>query len=216
MNGIRAFGQNQGGLNHVGDFSLLFSPALPQLADVAAFNPKVQFPFDWAEGDPEQRLVEELAAELTALELRPKDLSQYNALISYYGPGFFPKFAPYIQDDWNEILCFKKPFPDYSDIFQVAFSEEHSRCFHRKDYTSLRELYRSLGFFAYFRNIDACCWECYAADDGLVASLRRHLDHHSIECEALSFDIDYPFGGLKRARNFKGVHPIWPRPAAGT
>jgi hypothetical protein len=185
MTGVRAFGQNEGSLNHVGDFTLLFSPSLPHLVDAAVFNPKLKFPFNWLEGDPEEKLVQELSRELESIELKPSKTDKRNSLTSYYGPGFFPKFAAYVEDDWNEILCFKPPFPSYESIYNVAYSEEHAECFKRR--------------------------ECYAAEQRLIDALRRHLKEQTLDFEDLNFDTDYPFGGLKRKRSFKGVHSIWPR-----
>ncbi|MSU58512.1 MAG: hypothetical protein EXS35_10095 [Pedosphaera sp.] len=207
MKGIRAFGENEGGLNHCGDFALLFSPLLPQLADVAAFHPNVTFSEFYAVGAPDnfEEIVNGLSEELAQLDLRSPE-EKRKRVEPYYRPGFFPKFASYVEDDWNEILCFKPPFPEYPRIFNIAFSEEARS----RNYSALRKLYRSLQFFAYFRNIDACWWEFYAPHDELIAAVQQHLAAHRLEYEELDFEVDYPFGGLKKKRRFAGVHSIWP------
>ena len=209
MRGIRAFGRNEGGLNHTGDFLFLFSPLVSQLADVAVFSPELSYsafysrnaPADWEEK------LEALGRELESLRL--PELKTKNAPQPYYGPGFFPKFAGYVVDDWNDVMCFKKPFPDWQRLSDARFSEEHAKGFKTGDNTRLREIYTSLGFYLYFRNIDACFWECYAPDAALIEQLREHFRTHAIDFEELDFSADFPFGGLKQKRRFKDVHEIW-------
>ena len=67
--------------------------------------------------DEDEERIERLSDYLDTLKLPDSsDGSRPGLPGPYYGPGFFPKFARYLRDDWQRFFCFEAPFPDASHI----------------------------------------------------------------------------------------------------
>ena len=120
MIGYRAFGDNEGSLNHTGDFVRLFRPLLGSLSTMAVYGldppDGLYFPFYWEceNEDEAEKKLDELFASLDGLDMCPRPTS--DTCVSYpryYRPGFFPGFAQFIRDDWDDLVCYAEPFPDY-------------------------------------------------------------------------------------------------------
>ena len=187
IRGVRAYGDNNGSLGHTGDFVLLFNPLIKYLQSTAVFGVELQmseiyheYSFDEADAK-----IDRLQSELEKLKLVQNVEYRENIMIthsSYYGPGFFPKFAGYIEDDWNELICFKKPYPDYSNIVALEY--------YKGDPCELRQKYIDLNFFMWFQNIDAFYWECFINDENVMDKLLNYLSKKRIRHELLNFEKD--------------------------
>lgn len=208
MKGIRAFGQNTGGLNHIGDFELLFKPVIPQIGKMAVFGAELKLSnLLYIEDEAEAgRMEDEVYKELERLSLFKRE--SYNE-DGYHGPGFFPKFAKYLLDDWNDVLCFSQPFPKRENVINVMYSNEGENGFKTGDYSQMRKAYMDLDFSFFFQNIDACYWECYAKNDSDIELIVDYLKESKINYEELLFSEDFPHGGLKEERSFSEVREIW-------
>ena len=182
IKGLRAFGENEGALGHTGDFVLLFQPLIPFLQDLAVFGPELHISLTQAfchgifkgmsaeeiknrklTPDEEQEIFrlskkeDELCEALDAFKLveNVKDSGTSQEIsAAYYGPGFFPKYVKFLQDDWNDVICFKEPFPDYQELCDLLYASKISD-------EELRQRYKALPFYMLFQNIDACFWEAY-------------------------------------------------------
>jgi len=232
IKGVRAFGKNEGALGHTGDFVLLFEPLIPYLQNAAVFGPELYIALTNAffheiyrgmsaeeiknrkltfiEEQEFTRLLkkeDELCEALEELKIAENVTGSQETVQTiykaYYGPGFFPKYARFLQDDWNNVICFREPFPNYKELCDLFYAAKISN-------KELRQRYKALKFYILFQNIDACFWEAYVPDRELYQKLTDYLDKKNIEYELLDFDQDFPDSPLKNPRDFKDVHTIWP------
>ena len=205
MDGIRAFGRNEGGLNHTGDFPLLFSPLLPELSNLAVFGvvpggETLHFPFlfDSDDYDKAEELIDTIWNRLDTLDMCPERRTETGAMYPrYFRPGFFPDCAAYIRDDWNSLLCFDEPYPEYKMVSQAR---------RRDDPVEMV----ATGFQFFFRNIDACWWEVFSPRRQSMELLTDYLCRERVDHQLLQFERDYPDSSTPVERTFRDVHTIWP------
>lgn len=211
MKGIRAYGRNEGGLNHSGDLELLFEPLLPLLNECAIYGA------EQTHGDLLDELsVEEYVSasdrmenELASLEIPFASPGDQQGCFGYYGPGFMAKFGKFIKDDWNELLCFEAPFPPRREVVRASELIRGFRDSLRPDGNTIREHRRRLanpGMSFLFRNMDACYWELHAREKCHVHTIREHLRNGEFRFDELEdFFDDAP----RSKTEFSGVHEIW-------
>jgi hypothetical protein len=215
MMGIRAFGRNEGTLNHTGDFRLLFSPLLPELESLAVYGidpgEGLYFPFDLEMDDLDEAddLSEALFERLNKLDICPEPRPETGVIYPrYYKSGFFPDFANYIQDDWNDLICFQEPYPDYMSVLRAVYGEipfnwEAIKARHAEQ--QRREI-MATGFQFYFRNIDACWWEVFSPRQGSIDRVVQYLCEQKIAFQTLEFERDFPDSQTPVNREFRDVH----------
>jgi hypothetical protein len=198
MKGFRVFGNNKGGLNHVGDFALLFAPLMDQLSTMAVYGfesdglnlPSSIWELDIEEIDAE---MEALIGYLAGLDIRPRSRTEIDGP-GYYRPGFFPRFTEYIQDDWSRIVCFAPPFPDYDKLLLADYGEIPSvgRVIPSRARDVERGAWALTRFAFYFRNIDAAWWEVFSPDRAAIQLLLDHFRARRIKFQDLTFERDFP------------------------
>lgn len=218
MTGLRAFGHNEGGLGHAGDFEMLFAPLLDDLSNMAVYGlhpaDGFTFPFYWQANDRDvaEKRMESLYATLEALDICPRPRSEAGLQWPrYYSAGFFPEFTAYIRDDWNDLVCFRAPFPPYEKLLRAQCGADPLDYDARKARTPQvqRGAWLDASFDFYFRNIDACWWEVFSPHDGSMRRLSEHLSKGRISFQGLLFERDFPESVTPINREFKDVHYIW-------
>ncbi len=209
INGVRAFGKKNETFRYPGDFVYLFQPLIPYLQNTAVFGSELQIcltsafreqlfkgmtleeiksrkltPAEKQDALRLSKQEDELCEKLEALKLAENVSDSGVISAAYYGPGFFPKYAKFLQDDWNTVICFKKPFPDYQELCDIYYTSKISA-------KELRQKYKALSFYMLFQNIDAWGWEAYVPDQELYQKLVDYLDKKHTRYERLDFDRDF-------------------------
>ena len=226
MHGLRAYGRNEGGLGHTGDFAALFAPVLPSLAGAAVYGPQ----FRWCVWE-EQGLTsdepdaawdaafaadDERADRLCRLTLHP--LKSENDFPDYFAPGLFPEFAPFVLDDWNTVVAFDRPFPPLAEVERrLAAAEVRGTHDSTAELVRARMAFAAAGFAHHFSNVDACYWEYFSPDTAAFAAVRDHLTATNYLFDILDSRRDWPFATdppTAAKTDFAGVKTIW-RPGGG-
>jgi hypothetical protein len=220
MEGLRAFGRNEGGLNHAGDFTMLFAPIMDELSALAVYGPELCLPFNGRADSAEKitEILSELQPRLKELDICPIENKEYGIQYPrFYRPGFFPQLAEFVRDDWNTIMCFSEPYPQYDRLFEASYGYPPGKArFTGVQWTSeqQRKCAGDLGFAFLFQNIDACWWEVFSPRTESMARLVEHFEQNHIEYQRLTFERDYPVSATPVNRDFKDIHHIWPPKAS--
>lgn len=215
LKGIRAFGGNRGGLNHLGDFSTLFKPVLEFLEELHVYAQHDTFYWSFFYSDDDEEDAEE---KCDRLEARLEDLNQTPGLNEVvqnppplYKPGLFPEFAQYVRDDWNTLVCFAEPLPSYVSMLYaidgIDISNGNEKRFRLSD-EAKRNATKKMGFTAYIQNVDAIYWELYSPLSEIIDELRNYYQKNNIRYQDLDFDVDFPRSSIPEDIKLNGIYKI--------